>query len=402
MAEPRLIVYSSLFPNSAAPVAGVFIKERMFRVGKTIPVVVIAPQAWSPIDWFVRLFRKSFRPMGAELEVMDGIEIHRPRWFSLPGVGKRFDGWLMAKGTERCVRRVHEKFRGTIIDAHFLYPDGWAATRIGVRLGLPVTITVRGSKDEWLIGTNREPRLVEAMRSATRLFCVSEALKRDVVARLGIDEFKATVVANGVDLAKFTRVDRREARQKLGIDQDRKVIIGVGGLIERKGFHRVIPLLAPLRAQFPDLLYLIVGGGSSQADMKRRLEGLAEQHGVSDAVRFCGPQAPEDLKFYYGAADAFVLATEHEGWANVFLEAMACGLPVITTNVGGNAEVVSSDAVGILVEWWDPEAFRDAIAHALQREWSSEAIVAHARANAWDARIQQLIEAFESIDVVSP
>jgi hypothetical protein len=137
----------------------------MFRVGKRLPIVVVVPQAWSPFDWIVRLFRKSFRPMAPEREAMDGVEVHRPRWFSLPGVAKRFDGWLMWRGTERCVREIQRRFGATIVDAHFLYPDGWAATRIAKRLGLPCTITIRGSKDEWLIGTDREPMLVEAMRA---------------------------------------------------------------------------------------------------------------------------------------------------------------------------------------------------------------------------------------------
>jgi len=122
--QPRLIVYSSLFPSAAAPTAGTFIRERMFRVAKRVPIVVVAPQAWSPFDALIRRFRPDFRPMAASHEQVDGIDVYRPRWLSLPGVGKRFDGWLMALCTEACVRRVHRRFRATAIDAHFLYPDG--------------------------------------------------------------------------------------------------------------------------------------------------------------------------------------------------------------------------------------------------------------------------------------
>jgi glycosyltransferase involved in cell wall biosynthesis len=395
--RPRLIVYSSLFPSQVAPAAGTFIRERMFRVGKRLPIVVVAPQAWSPFDWIVRLFRKSFRPMAPERETMDGVEVNRPRWFSLPGVAKRFDGWLMWRGTERCVREIHQRFGATIVDAHFLYPDGWAATRIAKRLGLPCTITIRGSKDEWLIGTNREPFLAQAMRSATTLFAVSEALKRDVAVRLGIDANKVTVIGNGVDLEKFAPVDKAEARRRLGIAHDAKVIIGVGGLIPRKGFHRVIPLIPALRNRHPGLVYLIVGGGTTQADMRGQLEALAREHGVAENVRFCGAQQPEDLKWFYGAADAFVLATEHEGWANVFLEAMACGLPVITTGVGGNAQVVANATLGTVVDWWNAEAFRDAVDRALLQDWDRDAIINYAGSNTWDDRIDRLVVQFESI-----
>jgi teichuronic acid biosynthesis glycosyltransferase TuaC len=366
----------------------------MFRVAQQLPIVVVAPQAWSPFDGLIRLFRRDFRPMAARHETMDGIEVYRPRWFSFPGVAKRFDGWFMARGTERCVRRIHQRFGATAIDAHFLYPDGWAAARIARRLGLPCTITLRGSKDEWLIGTDREPMLVEAMQAATRLFAVSEALKRNVAVRLGIDEDKVSVIGNGVDLARFAPVDKSEARRRLGIGEDAKVLIGIGNLVPLKGFQRVIPLLPGLRRRYPGLVYLIVGGGATQGDMRGELEALARQHGVGDIVRFCGRQPQEQLKWFYGAADLFVLATEFEGWANVFLEAMACGLPVVTTRVGGNAEVVADPAVGTLVDFWQAEAFSAAIDEALARDWDRRAIVAYAQANSWDDRIVRLVEEF--------
>ncbi len=396
-AIPRLIVYSSLFPSAATPAAGAFIRERMFRVARRLPMVVVSPQPWSPFDWIVRLLRPSFRPRAPRREIMDGIEVFRPRWLSLPGLAKRFDGWLMWRGSERCVRKIQRRFAATVVDAHFLYPDGWAATRIARRLGLPATITIRGSKDEWLIGTNREPLLVEAMRAAARLYAVSDALKRDVAVKLGIEDRKVKVIGNGVDLEKFTQVDKAEARHRLGIPNGAKVLIGVGGLIPRKGFHRVIPLIPELRRRHPGLVYLIVGGGVSHGDMRRELEGLAESLGVSDSVRFCGPQKPENLKWFYGAADVFVLATEHEGWANVFLEAMACGLPVITTKVGGNAQVVADTRLGAVVDWWHPNAFRDAIDEALERNWNRQAIIGYARSNTWDDRIDRLVADFQML-----
>ncbi len=397
MSEPRLIVYSSLFPSAAAPAAGIFIRERMFRVARQLPIVVVAPQPWSPFDWLVRRFRPSFRPVAPAHETMDGIEVYRPRFFCLPGVLKRLDGWFMARATLPTVQRLAEQGGAPIIDAHFLYPDGWAATRIAARLGLPVTITIRGSKDEWLIGTDRERYLVEAMNAATRLFAVSDALKRDVAVRLGIDADKVSVIGNGVDLDKFSPVDKLEARRRLGIVDDAKVIIGVGGLIPRKGFHRIIPLIPELRRRHPGLVYLIVGGGVTQADMRAELEALVRECEVSDAVRFCGSQPSEMLKWFYGAADVFVLATEHEGWANVFLEAMACGLPVVTTRVGGNAQVVSDSRLGELVEWRDPGEFLDAIDRVLGNAWDAGVIIDYARANTWDVRVSRLVAELKAI-----
>jgi len=395
--EPRLIVYSSLFPSASAPTAGTFIRERMFQVAKHVPIVVVSPQPWSPFDRLIRGFRPAFRPEAPAFEQLDGVEIHRPRWFSLPGFGKRFDGWSMWRGTERFVRKLNRRFRATLVDAHFLYPDGWAAARIAKRLGLPCTITLRGSKDEWLIGTNRERFLREAMHSAARLFSVSESLKQNVAVKLGVSADKVLVIGNGVDVEKFAPIDRAVARRRLGIPDDAAVVIGVGGLIPRKGFQRVIPLIPNLRKKHPRLLYLIVGGGAAHADMKDELEALSRDHGVAANVVLCGPQKPQDLPIYYSAADVFALATAHEGWANVFLEAMACGLPVITTRVGGNAEVVREPFFGELVEWWDADAFRDAIDRALSHEWDRASIVAYAHENGWEGRVERLVAEFRKL-----
>lgn len=397
MLTPRVIVYSSLFPSAAAPNAGTFIRERMFRVARRVPLVVIAPQAWSPFDGLIRLFRKGFRPQGIAHEVMDGVEVFRPRFLSIPGVLKRLDGWLMARSTLGCVRRVQRRFGGTLIDAHFGYPDGYAATWIGRKLGLPVTITLRGSKDQLLIGTDRERGLRQALSSAAGLISVTQSLVADVGRPLGLSADRFSVIGNGVDLARFNAEDRSEARRRLGIAEDAKVLIGVGNLIELKGFHRVIPLLPALRQRFPGLVYLVVGGATGQGDLTDRLRALAREHGVDDVVRLCGRQPQEELRWYYSAADVFALATSYEGWANVFLEAMSCGLPVITTRVGGNPEVVGSPAVGRLVEFWDAQAFGEALEDALARDWDREAIRAYARGNAWDSRVEQLLEVFDAV-----
>lgn len=401
MREPRLIVYSSLFPSAASPTAGIFIRERMFRVARHVPIVVVAPQPWSPLDAVVRLFRPAFRPQGPGHETMDGIEVFRPRWFSLPGVAKSLDGWSMAICTERCVRRVQRRFRASAIDAHFVYPDGWAAVRIARRLGLPVTITIRGSKDEWLIGTPRERRVREALKAATRVFAVSNSLATNVARAMGVDPTRIEVIENGVDAERFVPEDRHEARERLGVSQSARVLISVGNLVPSKGFQRVIELLPRLRERHPELVYLIVGGEASHGNLQATLQAQARNLGVSEIVRFCGVQASGELRWYYSAADVFVLATQFEGWANVFLEAMACGLPVITTRVGGNAEVVRDSATGELVEWWSSEAFLDAVDRALSRSWDRNRIRAYARANHWDERTERLVRAFAGLSCAS-
>jgi glycosyltransferase involved in cell wall biosynthesis len=235
-----------------------------------------------------------------------------------------------------------------------------------------------------------------ALKRATRVFAVSESLKRHAVD-LGIAPDKILVVGNGVDSAKFHRVDRQAARKELGLAADAPVLISVGALVERKGFHRVLECLPALRRRFPGLRYLIVGGPGPEGDWSAQLRSTVADLGLQDCVRFLGVLAPETLKEPLSAADVFALATRNEGWANVLLEAMACGLPVVTTDVGGNAEVVSSPALGTLVPFGDRDRLTAALAAALERPWDRDAIIAYARANSWERRIATLAEEFTAI-----
>jgi glycosyltransferase involved in cell wall biosynthesis len=205
------------------------------------------------------------------------------------------------------------------------------------------------------------------------------------------------VIGNGVDISKFHPVSREAARQRFGIPGDAKVLISIGALVERKGFHRVIELLPELIRKEPDLHYLIVGGAGPEGDRRAELEQQVESLGLEKRVHFLGSIPSEELKWPLSAADLFVLATSNEGWANVFLEAMACGLPVVTTDVGGNAEVVCQPELGTVVPFGEPLKLRDALREALQKEWSGKLIRSYAEANTWDTRVDNLAEEFRSI-----
>ncbi|MFT3804588.1 MAG: glycosyltransferase [Burkholderiaceae bacterium] len=387
-----LIVFSSLFPSAATPVAGLFIRERMFRVDKHFPIIVVAPQSWSPLDRLIRRFRPSFRSPALEYEVMDGVRVYRPRFLSIPGYLKRFDGRLMAAGARKVLKQLASQGEVSAIDAHFLYPDGYAASVLARELDVPYVVTMRGSKDSFLVGTDREPMMRECIAHAQAVICVSESLAHLATGTLGAAAAKTTVVGNGIDTERFRREPRELARDRLGIPGDATVLLSVGHLTDGKGFHRVIPLLPDLRKAFPKLTYVIVGGDPTHQNKEAELRQLAEAHGVGDIVRLAGRQSPDELRWFYSAADLFVLATAYEGWANVFLESMACGLPIVTTRVGGNEQVIPEPALGTLVEFWDPQAFEAAIRRSLTATPNPDLLIEHARRHAWDRKIQELLQ----------
>ena len=391
---PRLLVFSSLFPSEINPNLGGFIRERMFRVAAQTPIVVLAPQVWSPIDWILRLKWKSYRRLAREYEVLDGIEIYRPKVLSIPVIFKSYDGFFMAYFSGKAVKKIVERFKPNLVDAHFCYPDGYAASIIAKQLKLPLVITLRGSRDERLVESDQAPLLRKALAQCVHVIAVSDALKKGVGQRLGIPSEKITVVGNGVNLDRFEQMDRAASRARLGIAPTDLVMVSVGNLNTLKGFHRLIDLLPNLRKLFPTLKLVIVGAQLSGDPTAKQLKNQVQTLGVSDMVQFAGYVDSNEMKWYYSAANLFVSATAYEGWANVLLEAMACGLPIVTTRVGGNPQVVCSDALGFLIEFWDPILAEQTIAAALTNDWNVGQIKAYAVANRWEARMQALDDIF--------
>jgi len=396
MADPALVVFSSLFPSEQEPLAGVFIRERMFRVGRELPVTVVSPQPWFPLQALLRRLQPGYRPEKSRHESMDGVEILRPRFLAVPGLWRRMDGLAMALASWRCVRKLHRAGRADIIDAHFAYPDGYAAGLLARWTGVPFTITMRGTEPRHATDPALRPLVQRAVCGAVRVFAVSGSLQ-DVARRLGAPDDRTLVVGNGVDLRNFSPIGQGEARLQLGLPIDARVLVTVGGLVERKGFHRVIDCMPELLTRFPNLHYIVVGGPSPEGDWSGRLREQADRLGVQRHVHFLGPRKPKELHVPLSAADAFVLASSNEGWANVLLEAMACGLPVVATRVGGNAEVVARDDLGIVVPFGDSQALLSAIEQALQRNWDRRRIRAYAEENQWDTRVRMLVDEFRNI-----
>ena len=393
---PQVVTLSSLFPSERQPMAGLFVRERAFRLGARLPLAVVAPQPWFPLQGLLRRWKPGFRPGAPAREQQRGFEVQFPRFLSVPGALKSLDGFFMALAAWPRLRALQRAGRLDVIDAHFGYPDGRAASLLARWLGVPYTVTLRGTETRHAQDAALRPALQAALRGAARVFSVSDSL-RQVALQLGVAPERAIVVGNGVDLARFHPVPQAEARAALGLPAQGPVLVSVGGLCERKGFHRVLACLPRLRERHPGLKYLIVGGPSPEGDWTAQLQQQVRELALGDSVVFAGPQPPDALRQWLSAADVFVLATRNEGWANVFLEAMACGLPVVTTRVGGNAEVVNAPERGAVVPFGDEPALEAAIDAALRTPWNRAHIRAYAEANTWDRRIEVLEREFRAL-----
>jgi glycosyltransferase involved in cell wall biosynthesis len=208
----------------------------------------------------------------------------------------------------------------------------------------------------------------------------------DTLAEMGADRSKLHALRNGVDLQLFRPEDRIGARHRLQLEPDARYLLSVGHLIERKGHHIAIESLQAL----PDVRLLVVGDGAERA----ALQAQAQRLGVSGRVTFVGVISQADLRWWYSAADALVLCSSREGWANVLLESMACGTPVLATDIWGTPEVVSQSAAGVLMRARTGQALADAW-HQLERERPLRAETrAHAEAFSWDSTTRAQLEIF--------
>lgn len=385
----KILSFTTLYPNSAQPAHGVFVENRLRKVAETgkAEITVVAPVPWFPFT------SKRFGTYGTyasvpKVEERFGITVHHPRYPVIPKVGMPVAPALMVLGVRRFVERLVAQSDGfDLIDAHYFYPDGVAAVRIANVLGLPVTVTARGT-DLNLIPNYALPRrqIIAAAEQASHMMTVCEALKKPLL-EMGIADEKVSVLRNGVDLEQFTPQDRDQARARWGLE--RPTLVSVGGLVPRKGHDIIIRALSSL----PDIDLLIAGDGPEQAALER----LIRERDLGGRVRLLGRVAHEDLAGLYSASDCLVLASDREGWANVLLEAMACGTPVVATNIWGTGEVVRTPEAGLLVDARTPEALSDAIGTLLTDPPERAATRAYAEQFSWDATTNAQLAIFSRL-----
>lgn len=371
----RLLTFSTLYPNAAQPEHGVFVENRLRHLlasgqaaSEVVAPVPFFPSAAPVFGTWARYARVP------EREERHGIIVRHPRYPVIPRVGMHAAPVLLYQAMLGPLRRMLAAHTFAAIDAHYMYPDGVAAVWLGRRLGLPVVVTCRGT-DVNLIPRHRIPRrmIQGAICGAAAIITVSAALQ-DAVLDLGAPPAKVRVLRNGVDTALFTPpTDRPRARAMLGLTGP--TLISVGHLIERKGHHLVIEALRAL----PDWRGLIVGEGPERG----RLQALITAHGLASRVTLLGQRPHADLPALYGAADVLVLASSREGWANVLLEAMACGTPVVATDIWGNPEVVRTPQAGVIVKR-DAAAIADGIRALWANPPDRAATRAYAEPFSWD------------------
>jgi glycosyltransferase involved in cell wall biosynthesis len=372
-------------PTPADAAAGTFVANRLVAMSKLADVRVVQPVAYLP----------GVRPLPdwarAPAHQTQGLRIEPEPMFYVPGVLKHLDGMWLARSAGRKIRQLMRAQRIDAIDAHFGYPDGVGCVRVAQELGIPAFVTIRGSETDFLRKPKIGEQLVTALNTATGVISVSHSL-RQLAMDHGVDGQRIRVIPNAVDRNVFKPGSRDEARRRLGIDANARLIVSVGHLISGKRHHVLVRALRGLRARFPTAMLGIIGGAAYDRTYPEYLERIIKEEGVAAKVRMIGRVPQASVNDWLQAADLFALATEREGCCNAVLEALAAGRPVVTTPVGDNAHFVQPGTNGALAPVDDVAAFERAIGDTFERNWDAQAISRGLDVGGWDDVAHRVLE----------
>jgi teichuronic acid biosynthesis glycosyltransferase TuaC len=391
----RVLSLGTLFPNPARRSLGPFVASQMQAVAARgdVDLVMVNPLGIPP--WPLSLLAQ-YAPLREipHTSRLGPLTVHHPRFTLIPRLGAQSNPVRIAAAVLPLARRLHAQKPFDLVDAQFFFPDGPAAAQIAAALGLPLTIKARGADiHHWGAQAKSGRQVLAAARQAAALLAVSEALKADMIA-LGMPAERIMVHYTGLDHARFRPIERSAARAAIAVDLGMPtggvLLATTGALIERKGQRLVIQALAELGRG--DVRLALAGKGEDEP----ALRALAEKLGLADRIHFLGQVGHDRLPQLLAAADAMVLPSASEGLANAWVEALACGTPLVIPPIGGAQEVVRDQTAGRIAER-SPKGIAAALRELLGDPPAQQAVAANAARFSWEANAEALVEFWREV-----
>ncbi len=370
----KVLIFSRLFPNPGAPTAATFNVEQFRRLASQAEVQVVTPVG---LPEKVRSVLKG--PALPRQDTVAGMTVHYPTFFYTPGVAHRYHGRMLYWSVVRTVDRIIQGFSPQVIYSTWAYPDTYVASKLAIRHKLPLVGKIHGSDIHSL-----RPQTVSATRAALQacnaVLSVSDQLAQQCVD-LGVDRHRLSTVYNGVDHDRFKPMDAAQARQQLNLSPDDAIVLYVGNLLPVKRVDAIVSAFEAMGT--PNRRLLLVGRGPQLQELRQRTKD-------NPRINLLGPIAHDQLPVYMNAANLVVLFSKREGVPNVLLESMACGTPVVASQVGGVPEVVALPHCGHIVNTQEELSAR--MDQTLQKSWDRIKIQQHAQSFSWENNLLQLTE----------
>ena len=380
---------TNTFPEEKGSYRGVFVKTLAERLtGRGYDIWVVAPRIFkkNPLrdEQGAGLHVRRFPFWSGErlLITYRGIPWVRMATYVLSGL---YRTWEIARHQRCC-----------LIHAHWVIPTGLMGVLVGWWLGIPVIVHARGSDIHTF---SRRGRLMFrlarfTLRRADAILAVSDRLKRTIVDEFGVSSDKVQVSLNGVDTSRFTPLNKTAQRRKLGLAGDLIIVLFVGGLVPVKGLPYLIRAVPDLCRRHGDrLLFVIAGDG----DLDKELRHMARTLQVDRQIRFVGRVVHDEIPCWMNASDVFVLPSLDEGMPNTVIEALACGLAVVASRVGGTVDVIQDGVNGLLIEPGSIQSIVDKLGLVLKDDRLCQKIRGNARKTAMGYDTDRQLKTLETI-----
>jgi glycosyltransferase involved in cell wall biosynthesis len=375
-----VVILTTFYPNPREPHRTPFLRNLVHALEASCEISVVAPVARRPPPW------RDAQPVPAH-EIHDGVALAHPRYLAVPGL-HWLSGLTYYLGVRRALRELRERRGFFVLHAHCGYPDAVGAALAARAAGVPLVVTVHGSDINVEAGRRLlRPQIRWALRTAARVVAVSRALQDRVSALTGAAPGRlACIPCAGFSPEIFRPLppaERAGLRERLGFGPGERLAVFVGHLFPVKAVDVLLRAWA-LRTRSPGASparLVLIGEGGERA----RLERLAREEGIEAHVTFAGPLPQPVVAGWIAASDLLCLSSHSEGSPNVVVEALASGVPVVATRVGGVPDLVADGVNGLLVPPADPPALARAIDAALARAWEPAAIAASVQHLTWSA-----------------
>ena len=296
--------------------------------------------------------------------------------------------------TQNIAKQLRKGYKFSLIHAQFMDTPAYIGVLLKEEFGTPFVVTGHGwdvydlpFRDEW-----HRNQAKQVLDKADQIITVSKS-NAEKLMELGIQSQKLNIIPNGYDDKIFKPIPSEEARKRLNLPVDKKILLSVGSLVEVKGHTYLIDATQTILKNQKDLLLIIVGSGPLEADLRKKAKKL----GLNEKILFVGEKEHEEIPIWMNACDLFVLPSLNESFGVVLIEAMACGKPVIGTHVGGVPEIISNEKVGVLISPKDPETLAMAVLEALSKKWNVEKILEHAKHYSWDNIAKQMLSVYQRV-----
>ena len=369
MAIRKVLVTASTFPRWNGDTEPGFVYELSLRLSKRFQVTVLAPH----------------HPGAKRFEIVDGMRVHRFRYFFpsslerlcygggiLPNMKKSFLARLqlpfLVAAELFSLWMVAKKERPDIIHAHWILPQGFTAAIVSKLLGIPFVVTAHAG-DVFPLNKPLFRLLSRFSVSSAAAVTVNSRFTKAAVEKIAVSK-AVQVIPMGVDLKLFSSPSAAAVvRKKYSVKG--KMLLFVGRLAEKKGVTYLITAMKSILQDFPGCKLIIVGDGPEKAALMQQ----SQQLGLSGSIIFTGSVPNSSLPSFYKAADVFILPSivdskgDTEGLGVVLLEAMAAGVPVVASNVGGIPDILIRNRTGLLVEQKDPDALAAAVIRLVENRF---------------------------------